>query len=577
MRRISRSFFKRAYSTFQTKAQKTFLDETNIRLAPFWNVVAGGRETADARNIINIFQRAGFTNRIKPKDPRISETMTALDRAVLENRPIDRIEFENLISPCVVLFSNAVSKCTTIPDFDEFTEDITRIYEEVRDMPHGGKVADYIPELSEADPDAFAVSVCTIDGQRLSLGDHQTKFCLQSTSKAISYLMALEEYGSTELHDRVWFEPSGQAFNDLTLRKFMDGRLRPHNPMINAGAIMCCAHIRPHLPNSKRFSTVMRVCEKLSGSSVSFNNAVFLSEKETAHRNRCLAHMMMEHHCFPDNTNIEHTLDFYFQTCAIEITPDDLAVMGATLANSGLNPLHPESERVFKPEHIKYCMSLMLSCGMYDFSGEWAFQVGVPAKSGVSGNILMVLPNKMAFSIFSPPLDALGNSYKGIEFAKRLLQVFNFHHLETNLDFVGESTQVAVKKNPMKKRMQAKSNLITDLNFAAAAGDTNELRRLEALGVNLFIGDYDSRTALHLACSEGHTGTAAFLIQKAKTTEQLMVEDRWNNTPMEDAVREGQTDIIELLETRLDELNVAEPDIVKDSEIEDLESTRSTE
>lgn len=559
MRRISNIFAKRAFSKFQRKAQKTFLDETNARLAPFWNMVSDGNETVEAHRVMNVFEQAGFTNRIKPKDPRISNTMRILNRAVQENRAIDRIEFENLISHCVVLFSNAVSKSTTIPDFEEFSKDITRIYEEVRDMPHGGNVADYIPELADVDPDAFAVSVCTIDGQRLSLGDHEEKFCVQSTSKAISYLMALEEYGSTELHDRVWFEPSGQAFNDLALRKFLGGRRRPHNPMINAGAIMCCAHIRPGLPNSKRFSNVMRVYEKLCGTPVSFNNAVFLSEKETAHRNRCLAHMMMEHNCFPSGTNLEDTLDFYFQTCSIEMTPDDMAVLGATLANSGLNPLHPESERVFKQEHIKHCLSLMLSCGMYDFSGEWAFQVGVPAKSGVSGNILMVLPNKMAFSIWSPPLDVLGNSYKGIEFAKKLLQVFNFHHLETNLQFEADDSLISVKKNPMKKRLQVKSNLITDLNFAAAAGDTNELRRLEALGVDLFIGDYDSRTALHLACSEGHKGTAAFLIQKVKNMGQLLVKDRWGNTPLEDAVRGGQSDIIELFETRLEELKETVP------------------
>jgi len=283
--------------------------------------------------------------------------------------------------------------------------------------------------------------------------------------------------------------------------------------------------------------------------------------------------MMMEHNCFPSGTNLEATLDFYFQTCSIEMTTDAMAVLGATLANGGHNPLHPESERVFTPEHIKYCLSLMLSCGMYDFSGEWAFQVGVPAKSGVSGNILMVLPNKMAFSIWSPPLDALGNSYKGIEFAKRLLHVFNFHHLEAHLESEGFDSRISMKKNPMKKRLQVKSNLITDLNFAAAAGDTNELRRLEAQGVDLFMGDYDNRTALHLACSEGHKGTAAFLIQKAKNVEQLLVKDRWGNTPLEDAVRGGQSDIIELFETRLEELK----EIVPKSEIVTLESTKSQE
>lgn len=238
-------------------------------------------------------------------------------------------------------------------------------------------------------------------------------------------------------------EPSGVSFNELKL----NSHGRPHNPMINAGAIVCCSLIQREREFADRFDHVTNTWKELSGGEkTGFSNAEYLSERATADRNFALGYFMRENGAFPPNTDIVQTLEFYFQCCSIEANAEKLSVVAATLANAGVCPT--TGRRVFSPETVQRCLSLMYSCGMYDFSGEFALTIGLPAKSGVFGALMVVVPNVGGFCIWSPRIDKHGNSVRGLTFCRRLVERFNFHNYD-NL------TGLTDKKDPRRRQLQA--------------------------------------------------------------------------------------------------------------------------
>ncbi|SDM16854.1 glutaminase A [Maricaulis salignorans] len=308
-----------------------------------------------------------------------------------------------------------------IENFPVFENRIANIYAHAQ-AATGGEVASYIPELAKQDPDSFGLAVCSIDGQRMALGDAETPFCLQSVMKPLNYALALGLNGERFVHEHVGREPSGQGFNELTLNR--DNR--PHNPMINSGAIMCSAMIRPGRPVAERFDMLMRFWSSAIGSQAcSFDEAVYNSERGTAERNFALAKLMESHDVFPEGSIVDRALDLYFRSCAISLDCRALSVAAATLANGGVCPL--TGHRIAEPATVRNTLSLMLTCGMYDFSGEFAFVVGLPAKSGVSGGLMLVVPGVCGIGLWSPPLDRLGNPVRGLEFSRRLVEAFPFH------------------------------------------------------------------------------------------------------------------------------------------------------
>ena len=311
--------------------------------------------------------------------------------------------------------------------FKEFCSYIGEIYLSLQSNQQG-KVASYIPELKKVNPEQCAVSICTVDGQYFSVGDYKSRFCMQSMVKPVLYALALEENGLAHVHKHVGCEPSGKNFNELTL----NDKGLPHNPMLNAGAIMSCSMIKRKASPADRFNHIMQALHNMTDSKrITFNNAVYNSEKDTADRNYALGYFMREHRAFPKNTDLHRTLNLYFQACSIELNTEVLSTIAANLANSGTCPL--TKSEIFKPETVKYCLSLMYSCGMYDYSGEWAFSIGLPAKSGVSGGIYIVVPDLMGIAIYSPRLDKHGNSLRAIKICKRLVERYSIHNYDSIL------------------------------------------------------------------------------------------------------------------------------------------------
>jgi glutaminase len=474
-----------------------------------------------ARELLEALDRAG----LRTDDRRLEASMSALGASP---NPLDFEHFCLVVRPNIQLIERAMQGQLVIPDFPSFSKDLAAIYAMALEQ-RSGEVADYIPQLGRVEPEQFAVSVCSTDGQRWSRGDVDVDFCVQSCCKPINYCLALEEHGEEKVHAHIGREPSGVGFNELKL----NAEGKPHNPMINAGAIMCCSLVRPQLDIADRFDFVMDRWRALAGGTkAGFSNPTYLSERATADRNFALGYHMQERKAFPKGTNLVETLEFYFQCCSIEQTCESMSVVAATLANGGVCPL--TGEQVLNPHTVQSCLSLMSSCGMYDFSGEFAFTIGLPAKSGVAGAVMVVVPNVLGVVIWSPRLDRVGNSVRGIAFCRGLVERFNFHAFDI-------LTGLSEKTDPRRNRTQQASDELVALIWAASKGDLWAVQQSSARGVNLEAADYDGRTPLHLAASEGHENVVRYLLGRGVNPRPI---DRWGNTPLDDAKRGNHATVV---------------------------------
>jgi len=535
-------------SMLSTTSITSIHDETDpVLIAIFKYLDEDEREVINTGSLLDLLASVGFSN----TDPRLAKMIRRLQEigGYRKDIEISFDIFKKVTHGNVILLNKAMKQDLTVPDWQEFCGEIRAIYDEVKEID-GGDIATYIPALALQDPSLFCISCCTIDGQIYSVGDKDYQYCVQSCCKPIAYLIAAQEKGFDYVHNHVGREPSGASFNNLSLKESPtpenSSRRIPHNPMINSGAIMSCAIIKRQESMAVRFAHVMKTWGNLCASRVAFSNSVYLSEKDTADRNWCLGYMMQEYESFPKGTNLQDSLEFYFQQCSIEANTEQMSILAGTLANGGINPL--SGERIFDAFHVRNCLSLMLSSGMYDYSGEWGFSVGLPAKSGVAGCIWCVVPNKMGFAVFSPKLDSHGNSHKGVSSFLKLTEKFNFHQYDSLKGVLAGGLHV--KKDPTMRKKQLQTDHITNLLFAAVEGDLNEVIGLHSAGANVWDGDYDQRTTLHLAACEGHLRIVKWLINLAKqegATEHLSPCDRWGRTPLDDAVTNNHPKIVEAL------------------------------
>ena len=302
-------------------------------------------------------------------------------------------------------------------DISQLQEQIRALYERHRGVQEG-TVATYIPELGKANPEHFGISLATVSGQEFSVGDWEQEFTIQSVGKPLAFLMALEQHGRDQTLKHVGVEPSGDAFNSVELDP---KSARPFNPMVNAGAIAVSSLIKGE--RGAGVAEFVRRLSRAAGRELRIDDAVCASESATGHRNRAIAWLMRNFDII--DGEVDHTLNQYFSQCSVLVNCRDLARIGATLANMGENPV--THEEVFDVRYVKDALAVMFTCGMYDYAGEWAYRVGVPAKSGVSGGIMAVVNRQISLAVYSPRLDARGNSVRGIKVCTDLADEFGLH------------------------------------------------------------------------------------------------------------------------------------------------------
>ena len=289
-----------------------------------------------------------------------------------------------------------------------------------------GALADYIPELASVDPAGFALSLSSADGYIYESGDAALEFTIQSISKPFTYALALDRIGEDAVDAKIGVEPSGEAFNEISVDR---STKKPKNPMINAGAIAAVSLIPAATPD-ERFAQIQDFYSAFVGRRLELDGHVYASEKATGSRNRAIGYMLQSFGVLDDDP--DEVLDVYYRQCSLKVTSTDLAKMAATLARGGVNP--QTGRRVTDAAVVKRTLAVMVTCGMYDAAGDWVSAVGMPAKSGVGGGIVAVLPGQLGIGVYSPLLDDKGNSVRGVRVCRSLSEQLGLHFLTVSRD-----------------------------------------------------------------------------------------------------------------------------------------------
>lgn len=512
------------------------------------------------------FKEALLESGLTSSDHRLKPVFSNID--ALENDEISFNDFVKIIRQAGLLVEKALRGELAIPDFKDFSKTIDKIFDEVS-MISDGELASYIPPLAKVNPDQFGVAIVTVDGQVYQRGDSSCDFSVQSMCKPFNYCFALEEHGLEEVHKHVGHEPSGRFFNDLSLLKQSQGgdieessSQVPFNPMINAGAIMTCGLIKQKESNTERLNFIRGEFGKLIGvcndtdSSIEiprFNKEMARQENFKGYNNLALGYLLMATGNLPhkepslgedpyeDNDEYEFyiepavtaALKIYFSICSLEFSAKDIAMAAATLANRGVCPV--TQQRVLKQETVRNCLPIIQMCGMYNGSGAFFQDIGLPAKSGVGGGVFLVVPNLMGICIFSPKLDAYGNSVRGIEMARRITQKYLLHLF----DGLMTDTNRIDPRLPFSKWLAASCS---ESIWAASTGCLRTLEKLSNEQHDLESGDYDGRTPLHLASAEGHVEAVKFLLNHGVKPKA----DRWGGYPISDAQNNNHQVIVDI-------------------------------
>ncbi len=301
---------------------------------------------------------------------------------------------------------------------------LKKIIEKNKHLVKEGKVANYIPALGKANPNDIGITTIDMEGIVHTAGEYDVKFTIQSISKVIALMVAVMELGEKAVFEKVGYNGSSDSFNNIT-KLDSDGLNYPTNPMINAGAIVVTSLIKGS--SEEKFNKILALIRQITNNKeIYYNKEVYLSEKETGHRNRAIAYLMKSKNMLQGN--VEDILDAYFMQCSIEIDTVDLAKIGLFIAN-GCKGLK-DTNLISREEMTTLLLAIMSNCGMYDFSGEYAIKVGIPSKSGVAGGLMCVASNKLGIGVYNPVLDLKGNPIVAIAIMEDLsyelgLNLFN--------------------------------------------------------------------------------------------------------------------------------------------------------
>ena len=417
---------------------------------------------------------------------------------------------------------------------------LTELHDRVSALT-GGKPADYIPELGKVEPSLFGIAIATTDGEVYGVGDTQHPFTIQSVSKPFMYGYALNRYGREAVLKHVGVEPTGEAFNSIVLDEVAN---RPFNPMVNAGAI-AVAELMDGASQEQRTANMLALFGDLAGRPLGIDEAVFRSEEATGHRNRAIAYMMLNTGMIKGDPN--DVLDLYFRQCSVNVTTRDLAIMAATLANDGTNPI--TAKKVLQAEYVRDVLSVMNSCGMYDYAGEWAYEVGMPAKSGVSGCIIAVIPGQIGIGVFAPPIDSHGNSLRGIRVCQEISKEFELHAFNnrTNVrsvirrEYRGDLVHSNRLRTPYERQVLARQGdkvAVLEAQGALFFGSTEQLlRRIAQLAAETRYVLVDFKR-VHLADASAHKLIARAARSIADSGAELVFASIADDGPLGTLARE---------------------------------------
>ena len=318
----------------------------------------------------------------------------------------------------------------------QLKEVVQEAYDQVKTNT-GGKNADYIPYLANVNKDLFGISVCLLNGQTIHVGDTDYRFGIESVSKVHTAILALRQYGAKEILDKIGADATGLPFNSIIAILLENDH--PSTPLVNAGAISACSMVKPVGDSKQKWDAIVANITDLCGSAPQLIDELYKSETATNFNNKSIAWLLKNYNRIYDDPDM--ALDIYTRQCSIGVTARQLATMAATIANSGVNPV--TGKAVFKPELTPKIASMMATVGFYEHTGDWLFTTGLPAKTGVGGGIMGVVPGVMGVAAFAPPLDGAGNSVK----AQKAL-AFIAGHL--NLNVFGTTRCVMAGKEPVK-------------------------------------------------------------------------------------------------------------------------------
>lgn len=384
-----------------------------------------------------------------------------------------------------------------------------------------GVLANYIPELAEVDPERLGASIAMVDGELYASGDTDSLFTIQSISKPFVYALALADRGFERVLDKVGVEPSGEPFNEISLE---DSSGRPLNPMINAGAITTHSLVGTETMNpAERMERVISGLSAFAGRSLDVDEAVYSSEIEHAHRNLAIAHMLRSHDILTENPT--GVVEGYTRQCSLLVTVQDLAMMAATLANYGIQPV--TGEQVVPKTVVRQVLSVMFTCGMYNAAGDWATQVGIPAKSGVGGGIIGAVPGQLGLATFSPRLDVHGNSVRGVSLFERFSSDMGMHVM--NIPTVARSAIRANYRIGTGEKITQVIQLQGRIRFAGAERVIREIVDTHYMGTRIAldvtrvysVDEVAQHMLLEIMRRMRHEGYTVYLIDQDDTITNL--------------------------------------------------------
>ncbi|XP_073975767.1 glutaminase liver isoform, mitochondrial-like isoform X2 [Rhodnius prolixus] len=422
------------------------------------------------------------------------------------------------------LILRALKKELNIPDFQLYYKMIETIFD-VTQFNYSGEVVLLAPQMMADKEKLWALSLCSSDGQRAEFGQSSVPVVMQAINKIFLYGLALELMGSTLIHSYVGVEYVKTDLHDLYLNR--EGI--PHNAFTYAGTLVICALIisvgMKCMDMSQKFEAYLLYMRNLSfKKKMYFNNTMLLYEKNRSQHMKSIAYFLKAHGCIPNDCNVDSLLDFYYQASAIEVTCEELALMGGTLANNGVNPI--SGKQIYSKENNRCLLSAMKMYGIYNFSEEFSFNVGLPVKSSITGHILLIIPGIVSFAMYSPLVDEQGISKRGKDFCKALSSENNIHPYDPE--------QFADLTNFYAKESNELCSIACPLFAAAWKGDLPTLAHLLNSGYQICQKDFSQRTILHVAASIGHLDVVKYLITICPNL--IEYKDCMGKTAKDDAV-----------------------------------------